>query len=152
MNVDPRLKTIDDCIYRISIKALIVNPTKTKVLVCKEIEGWWNFPGGGLDYGEMPEIGLKRELTEELNISNKDILHIDKKIQFTAFGLGKSKVPKANLFYASRINSSAIRSSEEISGVAWIKPEKILSITLSPSLGDPKTLHQNLLKYLGVWV
>lgn len=53
--------------YRVSVKALIKN-TEGKILVLKENQDTWSLPGGGLDHGEDPIIGLKREIKEELGI------------------------------------------------------------------------------------
>lgn len=40
-----------------------------KVLLIKEppeLSGQWELPGGGLDFGEMPKVGLEREVEEEM--------------------------------------------------------------------------------------
>lgn len=56
--------------YRVSIKALIKN-SKGEVLVVKEHQDKWELPGGRLDQGETIHDCLKRELKEELNITNE---------------------------------------------------------------------------------
>ena len=56
--------------YRVSIKALIKND-RGEVLVVKEHQDKWELPGGGLDQGETIHDCLKRELKEELNVTNE---------------------------------------------------------------------------------
>ena len=54
MDVDPRLNDIDDCLYHVATKSMVVHGNK--VLLVKEIpEMWWGFPGGGIDHGETVE-------------------------------------------------------------------------------------------------
>ena len=63
-------KDFPDCFYRVSVKGLFVKDNK--VLLVKEpleLSGQWELPGGGLDFGEKPQIGLKREVEEELKLN-----------------------------------------------------------------------------------
>ncbi len=54
--------------YRVSVKALIKD-NQGRVLVLKENQDTWSLPGGGLDHGEDPVMGVQRELTEELGLN-----------------------------------------------------------------------------------
>jgi 8-oxo-dGTP diphosphatase len=58
-----------DCFYRVSVKGLCVRDGK--ILILKEAEhlsGQWELPGGGLDFGEDPREGLRREIEEETGL------------------------------------------------------------------------------------
>ncbi len=55
--------------YRVSVKAVIKSDAG-EVLAVKEHSDEWELPGGGLEHGEMVHDGLRRELSEELGISN----------------------------------------------------------------------------------
>ena len=54
--------------YRVSVKAFIANE-QGHVLVVKENQDTWSLPGGGLDHGEEPQDGVRRELKEELGVT-----------------------------------------------------------------------------------
>lgn len=55
--------------YRVSVKALILDETRTKFLIAQKKNGRWVLPGGGLDWGEHPFEGLKREIMEEMGLT-----------------------------------------------------------------------------------
>jgi 8-oxo-dGTP diphosphatase len=44
-----------------------------------ERPGWWTLPGGGIDFGEHPEAGALRELTEETGLTGRiiELLAVD---------------------------------------------------------------------------
>ncbi len=57
-----------DFLFRVSMKALVVNE-KGEVLVVKETgRTWWDLPGGGMDHNENIKSALARELNEEVNL------------------------------------------------------------------------------------
>lgn len=59
--------------FHITVKGIVV--FKQKVLLMKRIRpssdglGYWELPGGGLEYGETPNEALKRELKEETGLT-----------------------------------------------------------------------------------
>lgn len=59
--------------YRVSVKAL-VKDDKGAILVLKENQDTWSLPGGGLEHGKDPLTALRRELQEELGITQADIM------------------------------------------------------------------------------
>ena len=53
--------------YRVSVKAIIRN-NAGEVLLTKEDNSVWSFPGGGIEHGETALEALQRELYEEAKI------------------------------------------------------------------------------------
>ena len=58
-------------IQRVSVKGIVYNDDK--IFMLKDHGGKWELPGGRIDFGEHPEQTLKREFTEELNISEIEV-------------------------------------------------------------------------------
>lgn len=55
-----------DYLFRVSLKAVVLND-KGEILVVKETgRDWWDIPGGGMDHGESIKDALARELYEEV--------------------------------------------------------------------------------------
>ena len=52
------MNKIPECFYRVSVKALVLNETRDKFLICEEESGVWELPGGGLDWGATPQEDL----------------------------------------------------------------------------------------------
>ena len=55
--------------YRISVKAFIYDDAGN-ILVVQEKGDKWSLPGGGMDHGETPLDALKRELVEEIGVTD----------------------------------------------------------------------------------
>ena len=79
-------------------------------------KGWWDVPGGFLDFHEKPEIGLVRELKEELNIKVSNP-------KFLGIYLGKyfSNPPQStfNLYYVVTKWTGELRPADDVVKYKW---------------------------------
>lgn len=58
----------ESCLYRVSVKALILHENGTKFLIAKDDTGFWDLPGGGLEWNANPHEELRREVREEMGL------------------------------------------------------------------------------------
>jgi len=65
---------------QVGVKAIIVN--NNKILLIKRSQNYeqlvdqWDIPGGRINFGEEPIIGLKREILEETGLELKEVFDI----------------------------------------------------------------------------
>lgn len=57
----------DDYLFRVSLKAVILNENNEVLVVKESGRDWWDIPGGGIDHGEPIKEALARELFEEVS-------------------------------------------------------------------------------------
>lgn len=129
--IDPRLNEIDDCLYRVAIRVLVVQ--HDKVLLVKEAnDNWWALPGGGVDHGEAIESSLVREVEEELGVpaeavsSNFEIVHYN-------IGNVVNAVPRMNLFFKAMVPEDLLKKTDHVSEWKWFTREEFLKQELHPS-------------------
>lgn len=65
--------------YRPNVAGIILSPNypfKCEVFIAQrnDIKGAWQFPQGGIDEDETPQIAILRELKEEIGTNNVDII------------------------------------------------------------------------------
>jgi 8-oxo-dGTP pyrophosphatase MutT (NUDIX family) len=104
--------------YRVSVKAFITNE-HGRVLVVKENQDSWSLPGGGLDYGEDPLGGLRREIEEELGLVD---IHIGELHQTITGELESKKIWLLWLVYNVTIKSDLFKLGDEVLEAAYIDP------------------------------
>lgn len=134
MNVNPKLNEIDSCLYRVAVKA-IIHDDRHNILLGLEDNGYWSFPGGGIDHGEDEITALYRKLYEELGIKKNDIKVNNYKIHIDTGHIQKG-IPKVNIFYLVKLKSVNFILNEEISEIKWVDISTLNTIKLSKSIGD----------------
>ncbi len=97
--INKSLTEIDDCLYRVSVKVIIIQ--NNKLLVTQEDDGWLSLPGGGIEYNEMIEEAVERELKEEIGLEKADY-KIDK-LLFASNGTVLDGIPKLNLYFKIKL-------------------------------------------------
>jgi 8-oxo-dGTP pyrophosphatase MutT (NUDIX family) len=136
MQVDPRLNDIDDCLYRVAARVLVIQDDT--VLLVKEHEDWWAFPGGGIDHGETIETTLRREMEEELGVPASDVL-TDFQIVYYNIGTVVNGIPRMNIYFKVSVPEQSLQKTAEVAEWQWFTKEEFLKADLHASY-DKKRL------------
>lgn len=136
--VDLRLNDIDDCLYRVAIRVLIIQ--NNKVLLVKEQEGWWAFPGGGVDHGEAVESTLTREVEEELGVPAREVSS-DFQIAYYNIGTVVKGVPRMNIYFKASVPEQSLRKTSHVAKWQWFTKDEFLQAELNPSYDKARLAH-----------
>ncbi len=132
MEVDLRLNDIDDCLYRVAARVLIVQDNK--VLLVKEGIGgaWWALPGGGVDHGETVESSLVREVEEELGVSANEI---SSDFQIVHYNIGNivNGIPRMNLFFRVSVPQASLKKTDHVEKWEWFARAEFMKSDMNPS-------------------
>ena len=94
----------------------------------KHLAGFWEFPGGKVETGEVPEIALIREIKEELDIN------INKKciapLSFSEFDYKEFQL--LLLLYVCR-KWEGVPKSMESNEIMWVKPNMLRNYKMPPA-------------------
>lgn len=132
MNIDPRLEEIDDSLYRVAVRALIVSGNK--MLAVKEVDGgdWWAIPGGGVDYGESLKSCLLREISEEIGVSSPFVIS-DFKIIHYNIGKVVNGIPRMNIFFKVSVPQKEIKKTDHVEKWGWFTKDEFMDLDMNPS-------------------
>ena len=123
---------IPECFYRVSVKALILNETKDKFLICEEESGIWELPGGGLDWGATPQEDLPREIKEEMGIAVTKIAANPS--YFITDQTLNSKTWIVNVVYETEVESLEFTPSDECVSIKFVGKSDIESMNVFPTV------------------
>jgi 8-oxo-dGTP diphosphatase len=111
--------------YRVSIKGLILDETRTKFLIVYEDKGWWELPGGGMNWGESPESCLERELQEEMGLVVTEVSSFP---SYYLVGRNMKDRWSLNLVFETKVKDLNFTPSEECRELKFISSEEVGTI------------------------
>ncbi len=126
------MSEIPDCFYRVSVKALILNETRDKFLICEEESGVWELPGGGLDWGATPQEDLPREIQEEMGLSVTRIA--DNPSYFITAQTLNRGVWIVNVLYEAELEHLNFTPSDECTGIKFVDKTDIENMKVFPTI------------------
>ncbi len=133
-NIDPRLTEIDNALYRIATRVLVIKGDKV-LLVREKDDDWWSFPGGGVDYGETIREALLREVVEELGVEPEHIT-VEDAPAFISIGAIANGVPRCNLFYRATVPQEEIALTEDVIKQEWYSIDELSNLKMGPMADD----------------
>lgn len=111
--------------YRVSAKALILNETGEKFAVILEDNGWWELPGGGLDWPETAEECLKREIKEEMGLT---VTEVSSAPSYFLIGENMAGKRSVNIVFIVKVADLNFTPSDECTEMKFVTPEEALTI------------------------
>ncbi len=117
---------IPECFYRVSAKALVLNETRDKFLIIQDENGWWDLPGGGLEWETTPQIDIPREVTEEMSLKvtsvsdNPSYFYTDRKPSLVTKGAIN---PYAYVLYETVLENLDFKASDECVRIMFVNKQ-----------------------------
>ncbi len=119
------MENLPKSFYRVSIKGLILSEDRKKFVVALEKSGYWELPGGGMDFPETPENCLRREIREEMGLI---VTNISKQPVHVLVGENLNGTRSMNIVYEIELKDLNFTPSDECLEIRFISPDEIDSI------------------------
>lgn len=122
---------------QITIVVGVITNDKGEVLLCKRHEpefpsahGKWEFPGGGIEFGEDPIEAVKREVLEEAGVAVEIVRMLPKIISDYQEYDSENSVHVIIISYECKIISGTPTANldEEVDEIQFFKPEDIKTL------------------------
>jgi ADP-ribose pyrophosphatase YjhB (NUDIX family) len=106
---------------------------KGKILLCKRKDGdYYFFPGGHIEFGELAEDALKREIKEEVGAKVKKCKFVS--VLENVFRDKNKTTHEINLVFQAEINKKDVRALENHLEFCWMERSEFLKKTVLPTL------------------
>lgn len=128
------MSNIPECFYRVSVKALVLNETKDKFLICEEEKGVWELPGGGLDWGTTPQEEIKREIQEEMGLVATKVA--DNPSYFVSGQTLNRGVWIVNVVYETELEHLNFTPSDECVSIRFVDKNDIKDLNAFPTVKE----------------
>jgi len=123
------MNDIPNCFYRVSVKALVLNETRDKFLLCKQEGGRWDLPGGGLDWDVTPQEDLPRELMEEMGLKATYIAN-NPSYFITGRSTTHPEIRIAHILYETKLENLNFTPSDECIEVRFVNKDDVEGMKL----------------------
>lgn len=110
------------------INSYIVLKKEEKILVLKRKNGLWEFPGGNIEWGELPEKAAARECKEETGITPKEISFLG--ITSATYKKEENEKHSIYLVYSGKCIEDVVTLSEEHTEYRWLTLEELKYLKL----------------------
>ncbi|MBT3282916.1 NUDIX hydrolase [bacterium] len=128
------MNEIPNCFYRVSVKALVLDESRTKFLIVQEKNGDWALPGGGLDWGTTPQEDLPREIQEEMGLKVKWVAG-NPSYFLSAKSKGK-EIWVANIVYETELENLDFTPSYECNALKFVDANSLEGLTIFSSVRE----------------
>lgn len=121
---------------KVAQKAIVEKEDKVLLMRdTREVAKKWELPGGRLNFGEKPEVGLARELKEEMGVDFvvHEVVYLE---QF--FQISDSKDALMIAYRCSLKNPAEefVVDEREVCGFGWFTHDEIKEMTLFPEYSN----------------
>lgn len=123
----------EQCYYRVSIKGIAID-ADGRILLSREDNGKWEMLGGGLDHGEDPIVGLKREIMEETGLEVTSVSASPKYFITSPRFNTANTTYMANVIYEITLKDLNFIPSDECQELRYFSLEDMEAVDLFPNV------------------